>query len=104
MSLYYTEKLLYNLNRNSEIRKKFDEDSESVLKEYKLNSGELEALRKPDIGYLYVEGVNGQLLMHYAGLFGYSWPDYIEALRDGIKKYGPVKAGLYTMKDGLGAI
>jgi hypothetical protein len=25
------------------------------------------------------------------------WPDYIAAMRDGVKKYGPVRAGLYHM-------
>ncbi len=41
-------------------------------------------------------GVNGQLLMHYAALRGYEWSAYIEAMREGERKYGPVRTGLYT--------
>ena len=49
-------------------------------------------------------GVNAQLLMHYATMSGYDWPQYIQAMRDGIDKYGPVREGLYAMQDGKGAI
>jgi len=44
-----------------------------------------------------VLGANGQLLMHYAAFLGMSWPAYIQAMRDGVAKYGPVRAGIYTM-------
>ncbi len=40
-------------------------------------------------------GVNGQLLMHFAALRGYEWNAYIEAMREGERKYGPVGVGLY---------
>ncbi len=48
-------------------------------------------------GMLYVMGVNGQMLMHYAALHSIDWPDYLQAMRDGIEKYGPVKSGLYAL-------
>jgi len=35
--------------------------------------------------------------MHFAGLLGVPWADYIQAMRDGVKKYGPVRAGIYAM-------
>lgn len=99
MSLYYTQKLLYQLNRDPSVRRRFDEDFDSLLAEYELTQEEREALRRPDIGLLYVMGVNGQILMHYAALRGYEWNAYLEAMRDGERKYGPVRTGLYTRAD-----
>lgn len=104
MSLYYVQKLIYQLNRDPQVRQRFERDREDVLKEYALDEEELAALRKPDIGLLYVMGVNGQLLMHYAAMCGYEWKQYIEAMREGIRQYGPVRAGLYAMTDGKGAV
>jgi len=100
MSLYYVQKLLYHLNRDPRVRRRFDEDFEGLLAEYELSDEELSALRRPDIGLLYVMGVNGQILMHYAALRGYEWRAYIEAMREGERKYGPVRAGLYTRAEG----
>ena len=65
---------------------------------------EKEALRKPDIGLLYVMGVNGQILMHYAALRQFHWDEYIQAMRDGLAKHGQVRAGLYLATDGKGAV
>ena len=99
MSLYYTQKLLYQLNRDPATRHRFGEDFEGLLGEYELTEEERDALRKPDIGLLYVMGVNGQILMHYAALRGYEWSAYLEAMREGERLYGPVRAGLYTRAD-----
>ena len=73
------------------------------MDQYVLSEEETDALKKPDIGLLYVLGVNGQLLMHFATMNGYSWPEYIQAMRDGVEHYGPVRQGLYAMIDGNGA-
>lgn len=100
MSLYNVQKLMYQLNRDPAVRRRFDEEFESLLADYELTPEEQQALRDPDIGLLYVMGVNGQILMHYAALRGYEWSAYIQAMRDGEKKYGPVRAGLYTRADG----
>lgn len=97
MSLYYLQKLLYQLNRDSATRKRYQADFDGLLAEYELTAEEIEALRKPDIGLLYVLGVNGQLLMHYAALRGYAWPDYIESMKQGVREHGPVRAGIYAM-------
>lgn len=98
MSLYYVQKLLFQLNRDPAIRERFRNSPETLLDEYELTDEEHQALAKPDIGLLYVYGVNGQLLMHYAALHGMEWFDYLEAMREGIRRHGPVRAGLYTMK------
>ncbi len=97
MSLYYVQKLIYQLNRDPVVRRRFDEDFDALLEEYELSDEEIRALREPDIGLLYVLGVNGQLLMHYAPLFGIQWFDYLEQMRRGIDEHGPVRAGVYAM-------
>jgi len=96
MSLYGVQKLIYQLNRDPDVRKRFQMDFEGLLGQYELTEEERNAIRDPDVGLLYVMGVNGQLLMHYAALRGYAWNAYIEAMREGERKYGPVRTGLYT--------
>ena len=95
MSLYAVQKLIYQLNRDPAVRKRYDADFEALLAEYELSDEERRAFRESDIGLLYVMGVNGQLLMHYAALRGFEWNAYIEAMREGERKYGPVRTGLY---------
>lgn len=97
MSLYYTQKLLYQLNRDPSVRRRYETDLDGLLTEYDLTEEEIQAIRKPDIGLLYVLGVNGQLLMHYAALHQYEWNEYLEAMREGVRRHGPVRAGLYAM-------
>ena len=103
MSLYYIQKLIYNLNRDPKLVERFKKNMEQVLVEYELTEEELKAIREPDIGLLYVLGVNGQLLMHYAALWEFKWDDYIQAMKDGLNEYGEVRAGLYV-RTGGGAI
>ncbi len=100
MSLYYVQKLLYQLNRDANVRSRFESDRDGVIGEYRLNADELQAIQQPDIGLLYVMGVNGQLLMHYAAMAGYEWDEYQAAMREGEKKYGAVRDGLYVRAEG----
>ena len=95
MSLYYVEKLIYQLNRDPTVRAQYDRDFAALLAQYELDAEEQRAFREGDIGLLYVMGVNGQLLMHFAALRGYEWNAYLEAMREGERKYGPVRGGLY---------
>ena len=104
MSLYYVQKLLYQLNRDPTTRQRFEADLEGLFNDFDLTDEEKAALRVPDIGLLYVMGVNGQLLMHYAALQRFEWDDYIQAMRDGLAEHGPVRAGLYLTTDGKGAV
>lgn len=99
MSLYYTQKLLFQLNRDPGLRRRLEQDLQGLLAEYELTEEERRAIREPDIGLLYVMGVNGQILMHYAAMRGYEWNAYIEAMREGERKYGPVRTGLYSRAD-----
>ncbi|HEX7080507.1 MAG TPA: aromatic ring-opening dioxygenase subunit LigA [Gammaproteobacteria bacterium] len=97
MSLYYVQKLLWQLNRDPAVRRRFADDRDELLGEYRLTDEERRAIVEGDIGLLYVMGVNGQLLMHYSALLGQSWDEYIAAMRAGVEKYGPVRGGLYTL-------
>lgn len=100
MSLYQLQKFLYELNRDERAQERFRDDLEGLIAEYDLSDEEAGALRDGDIGLLYVLGVNGQILMHYAALLGIEWFDYLELMRKGIEKYGPVRDGVYAMTGG----
>jgi len=102
MSLYQLQKFLYDVNRDPGVQGKYRADLERLLDQYELTSEERSALAAGDIGLIYVLGANGQLLMHYAAFLGISWPDYIQAMRDGVIRHGPVRAGIYAMTTQLG--
>jgi Aromatic-ring-opening dioxygenase LigAB, LigA subunit len=97
MSLYYVQKLLYQLNRDEAVRSRFETERDALLREYRLTDEERSAIVDGDIGLLYVMGVNGQILMHYAALIGQEWDEYMEAMRQGVRTHGPVRAGLYSL-------
>lgn len=97
MSLYSLQKLLFHLNRDPLVKRRFESDLPGLLGEYELTDEEREAVEGRDIGKLYVLGVNGQLLMHLSSQIGQPWAEYIAAMRDGVAKYGPVRAGIYAM-------
>ncbi|WP_446830830.1 aromatic ring-opening dioxygenase subunit LigA [Candidatus Foliamicus sp.] len=97
MSLYYLQKFLYVLNRDERAQERFRNDLSELLDEYDLSAEERQALVDGDIGLLYVLGVNGQILMHYAAFLGIEWFDYLDLMRSGVKKHGPVRAGIYAM-------
>ena len=103
MSLYQTQKLLYMLNKDLQLQKTFFTSKDDVIKDYRLTEEEIAALKQPDIGLLYIFGVNGQILMHYAAMCGYAWPEYIQAMRDALEEHGNVRAGIYATTDGKGA-
>ena len=104
MSLYTVQKLLYQLNRDRSVQQRHKDDFAALLDDYDLTDEERHALAVPDIGLLYVMGVNGQLLMHYAALSGFEWDQYISAMREGLAEHGNVRAGLYATTDGRGAV
>jgi hypothetical protein len=97
------QKFLFALNREPEVQRRYAEGRDAraaLLRAYDLNDEEREAIDAGDIGKLYVLGCNGQLLMHFAPLLGIAWADYLEAMREGVRKYGPVRAGIYAMTTG----
>jgi len=100
MSLYHLQKFLYELNRDETAQQKYRADLDELISEFDLSDEESNALREGNIGLLYVLGVNGQILMHYAAFLGIEWFDYLDQMRAGIEKYGPVRAGVYAMTGG----
>ena len=97
MSLYYVQKFLFQLNRDPELQQRYTADRRGALAGYELTGEEVEALVEPDIGLLFHLGVNGQILMHFAALGGIEWSDYLQRMRDGIARHGPVREGVYAM-------
>ena len=102
MSLYQVQKLLFHLNRDAGVQARFRDDLEGVLAEYKLTEDERRWLREGDVGELYIHGVNGQILMHFAALIGQEWNEYIQAMKDGLERHGQVRDGIYRAVDGGG--
>lgn len=97
MSLYQLSKLLYVLNRDDAAKQQWRDDPAALVDGFALTEEERGAILNHDIGLLYVLGVNGQILMHFAPLCGIAWADYLRLMREGVQKYGPVRAGLYAM-------
>ncbi|NNC78151.1 MAG: aromatic ring-opening dioxygenase subunit LigA [Woeseiaceae bacterium] len=100
MSLYYLQKFLYELNRDENAQQRYKDDLDDLLSNYDLSDEERSALVEGDIGLLYVLGVNGQILMHYAAFLGIEWFDYLDMMRAGTEKHGPVRDGVYAMTGG----
>jgi hypothetical protein len=100
MSLYSLQKLLYELNRDARAQEEFAADREAVLARFRLSREEADAIRRDDIGLLYILGVNGQILMHFAAWRGLAWDEYIQAMKDALAKHGQVRGGIYAAVDG----
>lgn len=97
MSLYNLQKFLYVLNRDNDAQQQFKDDTDALIAQYDLSEEEAQALRDGDIGLLYVLGVNGQILMHFAAFLGIEWFDYLDLMRKGVDRHGPVRDGVYAM-------
>jgi len=97
MSLYQLSKFFYHLNRDDRVKAEYLNDERAAIDQFDLSDEEVSAILSKDIGLLYVLGVNGQLLMHFAALCGIEWSDYLQRMRDGVRQYGPVRAGVYAM-------
>ena len=97
MSLYMLSKLMFALNRDPALQASFRADPAAVADQFGLTGEERHAVLAHDIGLLYVLGVNGQLLMHFAALVGIEWSEYLERMRRGVAEHGPVRAGIYAM-------
>jgi hypothetical protein len=100
MSLYALQKLLYELNRDARVQDEFVASREALLARFRLTEEEADAVRNDNIGLLYILGVNGQILMHFAAWRGLAWDEYIQAMKDGLAKYGAVRGGIYAAVDG----
>ena len=97
VSLYQVQKFLFDINRNPGAQDMFRCNRAVLLDQYEITVEERHAIETSDIGLLYVLGANGQLLMHFAAFLGMSWANYLAAMRNGVEKFGPVRAGIYAM-------
>jgi hypothetical protein len=104
MSLYAVQKLIYELNRSPALQTSYKTNPQAIWAEYSFDEEELQAFKDGDVGKLYILGVNGQLLMHFAAMCGLEWPEYIQAMRDALAEHGNVRSGIYATIDGKGAI
>ena len=100
MSLYQVQKFLFHLNRDETLQAAYKDMPAQAVSAYDLNDEEREALVSGNIGLLYVLGVNGQILMHFAAFLGIEWFDYLDLMREGVSDHGPVRAGVYAMTGG----
>lgn len=101
MSLYQLSKFLFQLNRDEALKARFRSDASATIAAFPLTDEERGAVLERDIGLLYVLGVNGQILMHFAAFCGLEWSDYLQRMRDGVAVHGPVRAGIYAMTTAL---
>ena len=97
MSLYAVQKCLYELNRDPAKQAAYLDDRHAAVACYDVTAEEERALTEPDIGLLFHLGVNGQILMHFAAFHQIAWVDYMQMMRDGLDRYGPVRAGVYVV-------
>lgn len=97
MSLYAVQKFLFELNRSDELQQRYLADRAGALDRFDLTDEERRALIEPDVGLLFHLGVNGQILMHFAAFHQIEWSDYLQRMRDGIQRHGPVREGVYAM-------
>lgn len=97
MSLYYLQKVLFDLNRDPLVQSEYLANSDELFSKYRLTQEEQRALKQPDIGLLYVLGVNGQILMHFAAFHQIEWDDYLRLMREGVELHGAVRDGVYAM-------
>ena len=95
------QKFLFDINRDRGCSSSFAPTCPRCSRRYDLSAEERGALEAADIGLIYVLGANGQLLMHYAAFLGMPWADYIAAMRAGVSRHGPVRAGVYAMTTDL---
>ena len=104
MSLYATQKFLYQLNRDPVVQARYLEDRDAALIGYDLTAEERGALTEPDVGLLFHLGVNGQILMHFAAFHHIAWADYLQRMRDGVAAHGQPREGVYAVTgyDGVG--
>jgi aromatic-ring opening dioxygenase LigAB LigA subunit len=81
VSLYQVQKLLFNVNRDRQVRARFLDERERLVGDYELTADERQAILEPDFHALYQMGVYSLLLGPLAATLGLSFPDYLAILR-----------------------
>ena len=81
MSLYQLQKLMFDVNRNTERREKYRADRTVFVAGYDLTAEEREAIEDLNIRKLYQAGVHPLLLRPFTLLHQISNEDYARALK-----------------------
>lgn len=81
MSLYQTQKLLFDLHNNLNLRDEYKSSSKDVLERYDLDPSEARALLELDVGVLYHMGVHTYLLWNFANMMGVDREAYFKQVR-----------------------
>jgi hypothetical protein len=81
VSLYQVQKLLFDVNRDRQVRGRFLDERERLVTEYELTADERRAILETDFHALYQMGVHSLLLGPLAAALGVSFPDYLAILR-----------------------
>jgi len=86
MSVYQINKILYQADNDEAFRKRFKDNPEAVLKEYRLTEEEIAALTSGAVGKLHQMGVHTFLLNHLSRyeLFGVNRDNYLARIREGM--------------------
>ncbi|MCG8507044.1 MAG: hypothetical protein MI755_20735 [Sphingomonadales bacterium] len=77
MSIYHLQKLIREINRNEGVRCRFMSEPEKLVREWKLEQQEAQALIKRDYAALYRLGVHGLLLRPFSIIHDVPEPDYL---------------------------
>ena len=81
VSLYQVQKLLFHVNRDREVRARFRNERELLVRDYDLTADERHAVLETDFHALYRMGVHSLLLGPMAAELGVSFPDYLALIR-----------------------
>jgi hypothetical protein len=81
VSLYQVQKLLFQVNRDPQVRGRFMTDREALATEYGLTEPERRAVLEADFHALYEMGVHSLLLAPLAATLGLTFPDYLAIIR-----------------------
>ena len=81
VSLYQVQKLLFHVNRDPQVRARFLDERERLVRDYELTADERRAILETDFHALYRMGVHSLLLAPLAASLGLSFPDYLAILR-----------------------
>ena len=81
VSLYQVQKLLFDVNRDRQVRARFLDERERLVGDYELTADERRAILETDFHALYRMGVHSLLLGPLAATLGMSFPDYLAILR-----------------------
>ncbi len=98
MSLYQLQKFLYDLNRDARVQAHYRDDLNGLLSRYELTDEERNAISRGDVGLSLRAGRQRPAPCTTPLSWGLPWPDYIQAMRNGVATHGPVRLGIYAMK------